>query len=142
MFKIDNCLAFITNQSGKIFSEALEKDLRPYGITRSQWITLYFIYETPRITQKELANKMAIKEPSIVRLIQRLESEGLLDRIQDENDKRNKQLQLTTKGTNKCLTLLPVTEKFKNDTIKGISEEDLETCMRVLNTMVKNTKKD
>lgn len=142
MFKIDNCLAFITNQSGKIFSEALEKDLRPYGITRSQWIALYFLHETPKITQKQLAEKMSIKEPSIVRLTQRLESEGLLNRIQDENDKRNKQLQLTKKGNEKCLALLPVAENFKNHTVKGISEKDLETVVKVLNQMVENTKKD
>ncbi|WP_125769826.1 MarR family winged helix-turn-helix transcriptional regulator [Companilactobacillus furfuricola] len=142
MFKIDNFLAFITNQSGKIFSKKLEKDLRPYGVTRSQWIALYFIHETPKITQKELADKMSIKEPSIVRLIQRLESEGLLNRIQDENDKRNKQLQLTEKGDEKCLDLLPVAEDFKNHTVQGISEQDLETCIKVLNQMVENTKKD
>ncbi|WP_300562298.1 MarR family transcriptional regulator [Companilactobacillus sp.] len=142
MFKIEDYLAFITNQSGKLFSEALERDLRPYGVTRSQWIALYFIHETPLITQRQLAERMAIKEPSVVRLIQKMESDNYLIRVPDESDKRNKQLKLTDKGNKTCLTLLPVAEAFKDNTIRGISQEDLSTVMRVLNQMVDNASEE
>jgi len=42
MFNLDDCMAFITSQSAKIFSEALERRFRPYNVTRAQWIVLYY----------------------------------------------------------------------------------------------------
>jgi len=40
------------------------------------------------------------------------------------------------------LELLPVAEKFKNDTIAGISEDDLQTLKNALDTMVSNALKN
>lgn len=140
MFNLDDCMAFITSQSAKIFSEALERRFRPYNITRSQWIVIYYIYTSASasITQRALADKMSIKEPTVARLIQKMEQEGFLTRSGAENDKRVKQLLLTEKGTRLCLELLPVAEKFKNDTIAGIREEDLQTLKNTLDIMVEN----
>ncbi|MBA9084334.1 DNA-binding MarR family transcriptional regulator [Fontibacillus solani] len=142
MFNLDDCLAFITNRSGKIFAEALENEFRPSRITRSQWIAMYYIYTNESITQRELADKMAIKEPSVVRLLQKLEFENLLYRSGSNTDKRIKQLELTAKGQQICLALIPTAESFKNYTVRGIPEEDLQTFQRVLNTMIHNTIQD
>lgn len=97
MFNLDDCMAFIANRSAKIFAEALEKEFRPYNMTRSQWIAMYYIYTSESITQRELADKMSIKEPSVVRLLQKLESEGFLHRSGTHADKRVKQLELSDK---------------------------------------------
>lgn len=141
LFNLDDCLAFITNRSAKQFAEALEKEFRPYNMTRSQWIAMYYIYTNEFITQRELAEKMSIKEPSVVRLLQKMESEGCLRRIGTHMDKRVKQLELTDKGIQICLDLMPIAEKFKNDTVAGISEDDLQTFQDVLSMMVQNASK-
>lgn len=140
LFNLEDCLAFVTNRSGKIFAEALEKEFRPYHITRSQWIAMYYIYIQESITQRELAEEMSIKEPSVVRLLQKLEYDGLIYRSATNSDKRVKQLELSDKGVKVCLDLMPIAEKFKNDTIAGISKDDLETFKHVLSIMVENTK--
>lgn len=141
MFNLNDCIAFITCQSGKIFSDALEKELTPYNITRSQWIAMYYIYEGENITQRELADKMSIKQPTVVRLLQTLEMKGYLRRSGIDTDKRIKQLALTEEGTKIYMNSLPAAEKFKNYTTAGISEQDLETIKRVLKTMINNSLK-
>lgn len=138
MFNLDDCLAFITSQSAKIFAESMEQKFRPYNITRTQWIAMYYIATSESITQRELADKMAVKGPTVVRLLQKLEQDGLLVRSGIDTDKRVKQLVLTEKGTRLYRSLLPVAEKFKNDTIAGISEENLQILKDALDTMVKN----
>lgn len=142
MFNLDDCIAFITNRSAKIFAEELEKDFRPYNMTRSQWIAMYYIYTGESISQRELADKMSIKEPSVVRLIQKLESEGFLNRSGLHTDKRVKQLELSERGVQVYLDLLPIAEKFKDETIASISENDLQTFKKVLSIMVANASKD
>ena len=141
MFNLDDCMAFVTSQSAKIFSEALERRLSSYHITRSQWIAMYYIDTSDSITQRELADKMSVREPTVVRLLQKMGQEGLLARASSDEDKRVKQLLLTEKGSRLCGDLLPIAEKFKSDTIAGISEEDLQTLKNVLDTMVANAQK-
>lgn len=142
LFNLDDCLAFITNQSAKLFAEALENEFRPYNITRSQWVAMYYIYTNESITQRKLADKMAIKEPSVVRLLQKLELDGLLRRSGTTADKRIKQLELSDKGIKVCTELIPIAENFKSNTVHGIPEEDLQTFKRVLELMTKNTLKE
>lgn len=141
MFDLDDCLAFITCQSGKIFADALEKALVPYNVTRSQWIAMYYIYGSENLTQRELADKMSVRQPTVVRLLQALEAKGYLQRSGTDEDKRVKQLELTAKGTQVYLDMLPVVEKFKNDTIAGISQKDLGILKEALSTMIKNALK-
>ncbi len=103
---------------------------------------MYYIYNNERITQKELADKMSIKEPSVVRLIQKMESEGFLYRLESVKDKRIKQLELSPKGEKGYHELLPIAENFKNYVVEGIPEEDLEIFKQVLETMTKNAVKE
>jgi len=138
MFNLDDCIAFITARSAKVFVKALEKRFRPYAINRTQWIAMYYIYTGGNITQRELADKMAFKEPTVVRMLQEMEAEGLVTRSGSEADKRVRRLALTEKGEGICKTLMPVVEQFKNDTVAGISQEDLNTLTVTLHKMVEN----
>src|SRR5699024_1889807 len=110
-----------------------------YHITRSQWIAMYYIFNNEYISQRELADKMGSKEPSVVRLLQKLELEGLLCRHGISEDKRIKQLKLSSKGEEVYHKLLPIAEDFKDRTIAGISEQDLQTFRSVLEDMMNNT---
>lgn len=142
MFNLDDCLAFITARSAKIFVAALDRRFRSYSITRMQWIAMFYIYTNKCITQRELADKMAVREPTVVRLTRELEVEGLVFRLGSDADKRIRRLFLTEKGELVYQDVLPVVEKFKNDTIAGISSEDLQTLNDALDKMVQNAQMD
>lgn len=141
MFNLDDCLAFITARCAKIFVASLERRFRSYSITRIQWIAMYYIYTSKYITQRELADKLSVREPTVVRLIKELEQEGLILRLGSDTDKRIRRLFLTEKGEQVYHELLPVVEKFKDDTVAGISSEDLQILNDVLDKMVQNAQK-
>ncbi|MBK5242245.1 MAG: MarR family transcriptional regulator [Clostridium sp.] len=135
----DDCVALITSRSAKIFAEALEKVLKPYNVTRTQWIAMYYIYNSDCITQRQLADKMSIKEPTVVRLLQKMEYDSFLCRTGCTKDKRVKYLKLTQNGVKACVDLMPIVEKFKNDAVVGIDEDILQIFKKVLNKMTENT---
>lgn len=139
MFNLDDCFALITSRSAKVFANTLDKQLSSLGMQRPNWVAMYYIYNNKNITQKGLADKMAIKEPSVARMIQTMEIEGLLYRKGNEKDKRIKYLELTQLGTKEFLRLLPVVETFKDNTIKGINEEDLALFKNIIDRMIENT---
>lgn len=138
MFNLDDCIAFITCKGAKDLADSLEKRLNHYNITRSQWIALYYIKNNKMITQKQLADKMSLKEPSVVRLLDKMELYGWVNRISSNDDKRMKFLVLTDSGKEIETAMLDVAEKFKSDVLNGISSEDLDVFKATLNKMLIN----
>ena len=138
MFNLDDCIAFITCKGAKDLADSLEKRLNHYNITRSQWIALYYIKNNNMITQKQLADKMSLKEPSVVRLLDKMELYGWVNRISSNDDKRMKFLVLTDSGKEIETAMLDVAEKFKSDVLNGISPEDLDVFKVTLNKMLIN----
>ncbi|WP_312447309.1 MarR family winged helix-turn-helix transcriptional regulator [Lacrimispora sp.] len=142
MFNLDDCIAFITCKGAKDLADSLEKRLNNFNITRSQWIALYYIKNNNMITQKKLADKMSLKEPSVVRLIDKMEMYGWVNRISSNDDKRMKFLILTNSGKEIETAMLDVAEKFKSDVLNGISLEDLDVFKSTLNKMLINIEDD
>lgn len=138
MFELDNCIAFITNTVSKKIAEAFEKKLTDYKITRTQWIALYFINKNKMITQRELSDKLSLKEPTVARLLDKMEYWGWLVRISSEQDKRKKLLRLTQQGKKIEAEISIVAEQFRDDLVKGISNKDLAIYDSVLNRMLEN----
>ncbi len=139
MFNLDDCFALITSRSGKVFAKTLDGQLSSKGMPRTQWIAMYYIHNSEYLTQKGLADKMSIREPTVARMLQKMESEGFLVREGSSKDKRIKYLELTDKGTKEFLELMPIVERFKDNTVKGISEKDLELFKTLLDKMIENT---
>ena len=61
MFDLNDCMAFVTSRSGKIFAAAMEKQLNQYHMTRTQWIAMYYILSKGPLTQKQLAEQMVLR---------------------------------------------------------------------------------
>ncbi|WP_051531592.1 MarR family winged helix-turn-helix transcriptional regulator [Clostridiisalibacter paucivorans] len=118
--------------------EAFGERLKKVGVTRVQWIALYYLNRFGDMKQKELGEKMHVKESSIARLIDRMERDELIDRVKSKEDRRITNIRLTEKGAKYIQKLLPEGEKFNNIVSKDISEEDMDIFKKVLNKMVDN----
>ncbi|MDO5039908.1 MarR family winged helix-turn-helix transcriptional regulator [Clostridium sp.] len=139
MFNIDDCIGFITNKCSKKISDEFNRRLQEYGVTRVQWIAIFYIGKYDNgIFQRELSDLMNVKESSMVRLIDRMEKEELVIRKKNDNDRRITSIFLTDKGITLRNKLLPLGEQFQKDATIGISSEELDIFKKVLEKMVNN----
>lgn len=137
-FNIDKCVGHITELATKQISDAFSRRLQNTGITRIQWIALYFVKINKIISQRELSNLMNVKDSSAGRLIDRLERDGLIERNRNDSDRRIIYIQLTKKGDDLISELMPYGEIFNCDLVKGIDEEELIIFDKVLKKMLSN----
>lgn len=138
MFNIDDCIGFITNKGAKKLADEFNKRVQEYGMTRVQWIALFYIGKSDGIFQKELSDLMNVKESSMVRLIDRMEKEDLVIRKKQANDRRVTSIFLTPKGKELREKVLPLGQEFQDDATKEISSEELDNFKKVLEKMIKN----
>lgn len=79
--------------------KAIDAHLSAAGLTDATWVPLVHLNETGGgITQKELAALVGVDGSSLVRILDILEREGLIERRRDESDGRANLIHLTAEG--------------------------------------------
>ena len=126
----------------KQISEAFGKRLKDTGVTRIQWVALYYISREEPISPRELSERLGVAESSGKRLLDRMERDGLIIRKKSPSDKRVLLVTLTDSGRVLFQKLLPYGENFNNDLIRGIEERELMIFEKVLDKMLNNISKD
>lgn len=117
----------------KIYQVAKES-----GIHAGQKFILDYIIRHDRCTQKEIAEKMYVSQPSIAMSVKRMEKAGLITREPDEKDSRTNRLSATEKGVelmNKCRKIF---DSVDDDLFAGFTTQELVTFREYLDRMIVN----
>lgn len=141
MFDIDACLAFLTNKVSKKLADEFNDRLLPLGMTRVQWMAMYYLLKHGPLNQSELAEKMDVKNSTIARLADRMQKEGLIRREKDAADRRITYLNLTDKGATAIRVMLPAGQAMSDDIAAGITAEEFAVFKAVLDKMLQNIAK-
>src|SRR6476646_2370269 len=73
----------------------LDQRLRPLGLSQGKWRTLALLAQGGnKLTQKEIAERMGIEEPTLAGLLNRLQKGGWIKRRESPNDRRCKIIHL------------------------------------------------
>jgi MarR family transcriptional regulator, transcriptional regulator for hemolysin len=80
-------------------AKALDSELcKNVGIILGQWRVLMTLKKNQDgLTQKEIADKLGLKAPTLIPIIDRLESDGLVETTVYQNDRRNNTIYRTQK---------------------------------------------
>lgn len=90
------------------------------------------------IYQKDLEEKLDLSRATISDVLKRMENNGLITRLQNENDVRSKRIILSD-GANKVFEKgIERIDYIEKKAIKDISQGDLEVFIEVINKMIKN----
>lgn len=89
-------------------------------------------------TQRALALELEIEGPTLVRLLDNLESQGWIERRAVEGDRRAKQIVLTEEGHRQEREVDVIAQRFRIEIMKGIDPDDMETAIRVMGQMSRN----
>ncbi|WP_227020032.1 MarR family winged helix-turn-helix transcriptional regulator [Sinanaerobacter chloroacetimidivorans] len=141
-FDLSKCIGFVTDKATKTISEDFNRRLEKQGSTRIQWIALYFLANSDQLmSQKELAVLMNVQDSSLARLVDRMERDGLIKRVENPKDRRIKFLELTEAGYHKMEELMPEGQYFSDLLLENITEEELSTFQNVIHKMLNNIKR-
>ncbi|MDK8462376.1 MarR family transcriptional regulator [Marinobacter sp. SS13-12] len=131
-------VARVTRRWRKLLDERL-KDL---GVTQARWTTMVYLQKGGEgLTQRELARLMAIENPTLVRLLDSLEQQGLIERRPCPNDRRARRLHLTPDGTEFMNVLTERAAKLREEMLEGISDEDIEGAVAVFHKIMENAER-
>ena len=131
-------LGYLSWLSFRAFSRSLEKRTLKHGVTAGQWRFLRILWQEDGITQRELTQRIGMREPTTVTAVRSLESSGLIRRVRDRDDRRKMKVFLTPKAKRLQHKLMPYVADVLEIATQGISARDLATTQRVLAEMQQN----
>jgi MarR family transcriptional regulator for hemolysin len=113
----------------------LDRRLRPSGFSHSRWLLLLHLSRHDGCTHHELAQHMGIEAATLVRLVDRMEREGMLKRCGSETDRRVKHLRLSADGKNAVVLIRDHAAVLRKEILAASSKEEIGTALKVLNSI-------
>ncbi len=121
------------SQIARRWRARLDRRIAPFGLTEARWLVLLSLARRgDGITQKELAARLAIEAPTLVRTLDWLEGQGLVERQEAPNDRRAKTIHLSPSSHPLVMRIEAEAATARGEVLSGIAEADLEHCLRVL----------
>jgi MarR family transcriptional regulator for hemolysin len=119
---------------------SFDRRVKPLGLTRSQWYAFGILRRHPQgISQTKLAYLMEIKPISLVRLLDRMEKTGWVERRADPKDRRANAVVLTKKANAIVAKMMVVARGVRNETLKGFTAGEHRQLLTYLKRMKINT---
>jgi len=117
----------------------MNKELKYLELTEGQVPCLMAISKKPEITQDDLARMFHIDKGTIARTIRKLEEKKLVNKFQDQFNRRRYLLSLTEKGENIIPEILRTEEKWENIIFKGFSNEERAGLLKGMKKLAENS---
>jgi MarR family transcriptional regulator, transcriptional regulator for hemolysin len=130
-------LGFLIHDVSRLRRTALDKALRPLGITRSQWWVLGNLsrHDGSGMRQIELSKVMDIGKVTLGGLIDRLEASGYVERRPEPGDRRANRVVMTPKGIGLLARIQKVTKSVNARIMTGIAADEVLCAESVLHRM-------
>lgn len=117
----------------RLWRREVDEALGRYGLSAATWQPLLHVFRLGEgIRQRDLAESLGIEGPSLVRLLDSLESQGLIERREDEVDRRAKAVHLTEDGRTLVEGIRGVTAEIRERLLAGVPDEDMMLCLGLL----------
>jgi len=140
-FESDNSIAFLIAKTRNTLKNEMEKELKSFGISYAERVILIRLCERDGLTQKELAQDTYFEQSNMTLMLNKLEQKGLIRREPKENDRRAYLVRITSEGLALKDSLVALGEKIIDKAFQGVSNEEKETLVSLLQTLYENLKK-
>jgi MarR family transcriptional regulator, transcriptional regulator for hemolysin len=131
-------LGFLLHDVARLLKRRFEQNARGTGLTRSQWQVLALLAQNEGIHQGKLAELLDIEAITLGRIVDKLETQGLIERRPHPSDRRIWLLHLTEAAQPKLTQLRQLGEITRGEALAGTTKPDRECLLKTLRILKAN----
>ncbi|MBB4867868.1 MarR family transcriptional regulator for hemolysin [Pseudomonas nitritireducens] len=130
-------------QASRAWRAELDRRLSHLGLSQARWLVLlHLARHAAEPTQRELAQSVGVEGPTLARLLDGLEAQGLVRRQAVAEDRRAKRIALTPKADVLIADIENIAAAVRNEVLAGISEEEIALCQKTLSRILGNLERN
>lgn len=131
--EIQKLFSMILHETARAWRLEIDRRLKSFGLSQAKWRTLLLLdMADEKLSQRQLAARLCIEDPTLVRLLDRLAKDGWIVRKDDPDDRRSKLVHLTAKSHKTLRHIHAVTDQVRKEFLSGIPASELKICIQVL----------
>jgi MarR family transcriptional regulator for hemolysin len=131
-------IGFLIADVARLMRRNFDRRAQQIGLSRAQWQVLAWLKRNEGISQAGLADLLELSPMTLVRLIDKLETAGLVQRRPRPGDRRSYQLYLADHAHPLLDRLWEMGAETRRQAQAGISKQDEATLMSALATIRRN----
>ena len=131
-------LGLLMNDISRLARKEFDRRVRGLGLTRAQWLFLFYLERNPGCTQSELADLLQLEKITVSRQASRLIRAGLVRRQDDAADARAYRLQVTRRAGPLLERLSGQADRLRSEYLRGVSGSRHAALLRDLQRIKSN----
>lgn len=135
-FTARNSVGYLVRRLNNLMMPQAQARFADQELTFTHWIALMLLRDGTSHTCSDVARHLGHDTGATTRLIDQLESRGLLQRCRDAGDRRIVNLTLTDAGRAVGTQLMPRTMQFWNDMLADFTAAEARTLIELLSRML------
>lgn len=127
----------LVGRAARSFARIVDGEFRDFGLAMGQLPVLMALKNGQALSQAELARLAQVEQPSMAQLLNRMERDGLVERLPDPADKRSRLISLTARASALLPRAKAVMDARTVDALAGFTPDEraqLIALLRRLNT--------
>ncbi|MGQ3099849.1 MAG: MarR family winged helix-turn-helix transcriptional regulator [Sphingopyxis solisilvae] len=134
----ENSIGYLARIVFRSFSRLLERGTLTHDVSAGQWRFLRQLWREDGITQRELSERVGMREPTTVVALKGLEKAGFITRKKTDDDRRKTFIYLTPHAKKLELVLAPMNAEVHEVATRGMTDEEVETLQALLRRVIDN----
>jgi len=139
-FRVDDSVGFLIRQIMVIMVTVVDERMSAHDLTDAQWKPLLMLAQGKCQTAAELARIGCQDTGAVTRLLDRIESKGLIRRVRSLADRRVVNLELTDEGTQAAAIIPHVLAETLNELLVGFDTEEVKLLKQMLSRLLDNAR--
>jgi DNA-binding MarR family transcriptional regulator len=134
-FQIANYPFYRLSRVVALYAECLDRELKPRGMDQPRWRVLMILHEHNPAAMGLIAELAVMKLPTLLKVVRRMEAEGLVRTGARLSDQRVTEVSITARGRKSLSLVRKVAAQVYEEVTAGLSSEDIETLNALLHNL-------
>lgn len=128
----------LIGRASRVFIRLVDGEMRELGFAMGQLPVLVSLKGGKALSQAELARLAHVEQPSMAQLLNRMERDGLVERVADPDDKRSRLISLTPAAARKMPKAKALLDARTVEALDGFSAAEAEQLTALLRRLNAN----
>jgi MarR family transcriptional regulator for hemolysin len=127
---------YLTNWAARLFFRELERQLQPTGLAPAYMPVMFALADGSAMTQKALAERAAVEQPTMAATLNRMDRDGLIIRTPDPADRRSALIALTETALAKVPDIEGVVQRINAIALDGLAPDERAAYLALLRKVI------
>ena len=137
-YDFEESIGFWLVRAWNAYERALNAELTPRGITFRHAQVLGFLALEGDLSQVELSDRMKVEPPTLVGILDRMERDGWITRLECAEDRRKKIIHPTPQAEPIWAQVVDAAMRVRTRAVEGLSAKQVEQLKALLSKLEQN----